>query len=136
MERTSAKRNAILALLRSTTTHPTAEWVYAHLKPEWPELSLATVYRNLAYFKETGQLTSVGTVNGKERWDARTDDHAHFICTGCDRIWDLPVICPPSLTRCAEKASGSQITGCRISFTGVCADCQPPDTETTGGMPL
>ena len=34
MERNSAKRNSILALLRSTTTHPTAEWVYANLKPD------------------------------------------------------------------------------------------------------
>ena len=136
MERTSAKRNAILALLRSTTTHPTAEWVYANLKPDWPELSLATVYRNLARFKVAGLLTSVGTVNGKERWDARTDDHAHFICTGCDRVWDLPVGCPPSLMRCAEKASGGHITSCRISFTGVCADCQPPDIEPTGGISL
>ena len=133
MEKHSAKRDAILALLRSTTTHPTAEWVYACLKPDWPELSLATVYRNLNRFKEAGLLTSVGTVNGKERLDARTDDHAHFICERCHRIWDLPFACDPSQRACVEQATGGQITGWQLSFTGVCAQCQLSHTENTGG---
>ena len=40
----SRKRDAILACLRSTTCHPTAEWVYQQLKPAIPDLSLGTVY--------------------------------------------------------------------------------------------
>ena len=49
MERTtrySKKREAILTAIRSTSCHPSAEWVYQTLKPEHPELSLGTVYRN------------------------------------------------------------------------------------------
>ena len=41
--RYSPKRDAILQCLRSTTCHPSAEWVYAQLKPRIPNLSLATV---------------------------------------------------------------------------------------------
>ena len=44
--RYSPKREAILKCLRSTTCHPSAEWVYTQLKPQIPDLSLATVYRN------------------------------------------------------------------------------------------
>ena len=50
MERTirySKKREAILEAIRSTDTHPTADWVYQTLKPTHPDLSLGTVYRNL-----------------------------------------------------------------------------------------
>src|SRR5699024_11189371 len=47
----SRKRDAILDCMRSTTCHPTAEWVYQQLKPVFPDLSLGTVYRNLAMFK-------------------------------------------------------------------------------------
>ena len=50
----SRKRDAILACLRSTTCHPTAEWVYQQLKPAIPDLSLGTVYRNLSMFKDEG----------------------------------------------------------------------------------
>ena len=61
----SRKREAILQAVRSTTLHPSAEWVYRELKPVFPDLSLGTVYRNLAQFKVDGVIVSVGTVNGR-----------------------------------------------------------------------
>ena len=59
-KRYSAKREAILQVLRGTDTHPTAEWVFQQLKPQFPDLSLGTVYRNLAAFRQDGTLISVG----------------------------------------------------------------------------
>ena len=54
----SRKRDAILSCVRGTTCHPTAEWVYTQLKPEIPDLSLGTVYRNLAMFKQDGEIAA------------------------------------------------------------------------------
>ena len=68
--RHSKKREAILAALRGTTRHPSAEWLYRQLKPQHPDLSLGTVYRNLAFFQERGLVQSVGVVQGQERFDA------------------------------------------------------------------
>ena len=85
----SRKRDAILECLRCTTSHPTAEWVYNQLKPTIPDLSLATVYRNLAMFKAEGTIDSVGVYNGLERFDFRTDPHAHFICRVCGAVSDI-----------------------------------------------
>lgn len=56
----SKKREAILEALRNTTEHPSAEMLYARLKPEFPDLSLGTVYRNLAMFIRDGDAVSVG----------------------------------------------------------------------------
>ena len=39
-KRYSRKRAAIMECLKSTTIHPTAEWIYEQLKPEIPDLSL------------------------------------------------------------------------------------------------
>ena len=72
----SKKREAILEALRNTTEHPSAEMLYARLKPEFPDLSLGTVYRNLAMFIRDGDAVSVGTVAGQERYDADTHPHA------------------------------------------------------------
>ena len=58
--RHSPKREAILECLRSTTCHPSAEWVYSQLKPRIPDLSLATVYRNLARFRAEGAVQVIG----------------------------------------------------------------------------
>ena len=127
MERTSKhfrKRDAILNCVRQTTVHPSADWVFAQLKPEIPDLSLGTVYRNLALFKEQGLITSLGTVNGVERFDGNTAPHVHFICTGCGRVDDLhslPV--PEELKHTAASSCGGNITGCQLTFTGICAEC-------------
>jgi Fur family peroxide stress response transcriptional regulator len=118
------KREAILNCLRSTTSHPTAEWVHAQLKAEYPDISLGTVYRNLALFKEQGLIISVGTVNGVERFDADTEPHVHFICTRCHKVEDLPgMIIPESLTTDADRYTGGRTETCSLSFTGACREC-------------
>ena len=75
METTSKqfrKRNAILTCLRQTCTHPSAEDVHRMLQAEHPDISLATVYRNLNLFKKQGVIQSLGAVNDIERVDANT----------------------------------------------------------------
>ena len=62
--RYSKKREAILAAIRSSDTHPSAEWIYQTLKPEHPDLSLGTVYRNLLFFQRQGTIQSVGIIHG------------------------------------------------------------------------
>ena len=118
------KREAILECLRSTTSHPTAEWVHAQLKSQYPDISLGTVYRNLALFKEQGLVISVGTVGGVERFDADTEPHVHFICRACHKVDDLPgMIIPESLTTDVDRHTGGRTEACSLSFTGLCGDC-------------
>ena len=119
------KRNAILECLKSTDQHPSAETVHEMLQAEHPDISLATVYRNLALFKKQGLIQSIGTVNGIERFDANTNPHVHFVSTGCDAVLDFPqVAVPTSLGTDAEKQTGCQIEGCQLTFTGLCSNCQ------------
>ena len=118
------KRNAILACLQGTTSHPSAEMVYEMLQKEHPDISLATVYRNLARFKSQGLVSSVATVRGVERFDAMTHPHVHFICCSCDAVMDLPRMeIPESLTMEAEEISGCHVQDCRLTFTGLCEKC-------------
>ena len=118
------KRNAILACLQGTTSHPSAEMVHQMLQKEHPDISLATVYRNLARFKSQGLVSSVATVRGIERFDAMTHPHVHFICSGCDAVMDLPQMeIPENLSEEAEEISGCRIQGCRLTFTGLCEKC-------------
>lgn len=120
--KTFRKRNAILHCLRSTTTHPSAEALYQLLHEEQPDISLATVYRNLALFKSQGLAVSVGTVNGIERFDGNTQPHVHFICTGCGRVDDLFQVEQPDLTD-YEKDLGCRIDSTQLTLTGLCREC-------------
>ena len=128
MERTSKhfrKRDAILNCLKSTTCHPGADWIYTRLKPEIPDLSLGTVYRNLAYFKENGQIVSLGTVNGVERFDYNTTPHVHFVCDSCSKVLDLQKLdVPTALCQSAARETGAQVESCWLTFHGECAACK------------
>ncbi len=119
-----AKRSAILTCLRNTHLHPSAETVHQMLQAEHPDISVATVYRNLALFKSQGLIQSLGTVGGIERFDANTEPHVHFICCSCNAVIDLPEIdIPQHLRGLVEEMSGGRVSTCQLSFTGVCENC-------------
>ena len=119
------KRNAILTYLQETKEHPSAEMVFQHLKPEIPDLSLGTVYRNLSMFKDKGQIISLGSVGGVERFDGNTTPHVHFICTDCTAVTDLPAIkVPEELNREVVSQTGGQVAQCQLTFMGQCMKCK------------
>ena len=129
----SKKREAIFRSICSTDTHPTAEWVYNQLKPEFPDLSLGTVYRNISMFKERGMVISVGTVNGQERFDGNVKPHPHFICTKCGAVIDVNQITGDnrSLDYSVASAYGFQVDYHRLCFFGTCAACMKDGAEET-----
>ena len=126
----SKKRDAILNCIRDTTCHPTAEWVYQQLKPDFPDLSLGTVYRNIAMFKEEGVIQSIGVVNGLERFDYTTEPHTHFICAECGKVVDLEhVVLPAAVLE--DAVTDGTITSYQLLFTGVCSQCGGSNKQTT-----
>ena len=118
------KRDAILNYLRCTTEHPSAETVYANLKAEIPDLSLGTVYRNIALFKQQGLIVSLGSVDGVERYDGNIDPHVHFVCTGCGQILDLHGMqVPQELNHAASAETDGVVDHCHLTFHGRCRTC-------------
>ena len=121
----SAKREKILYLLQSTKTHPGAYWVYEKLKPEIPNLSLGTVYRNLNLFCREKKALSLGVVRGEERFDGITELHPHLVCTRCGLIKDIhksKVI--DLMQKRFTLDSGFFIDFRKTMFYGLCKDCR------------
>lgn len=124
MKKHSRKRDAILEKIRSTDLHPSAEWVYTELKPEFPDLSLGTVYRNIAGFLEDGLIISVGNVNGQERYDGNTSEHAHFICSRCGGVIDVEESSDMAARQEIERKYGFFVKRYDKVFHGLCANCR------------
>lgn len=120
----SKKRDAIYQAICSTKEHPNAEWVYEQVKPAYPDISLGTVYRNIAMFKEEGDIICVGSVNGQERYDADTSSHAHFVCRKCGAVCDLHEVGAPE----SPQVDGV-VEGYQLSFYGVCGKCSGKQTH-------
>ena len=125
-KRYSKKREAIYNALTATHEHPSAECLYQQLKPQYPDLSLATVYRNLKEMVAQGDAVIVGTVEGKERFDACHHPHAHLLCKGCGRVVDVELEQGlESQCRGVEKDYAFAIDPYGVHFTGLCTDCMP-----------
>lgn len=120
----SRKRDAILAKILQTTSHPSAVWIYEELRKELPDLSLGTVYRNLSLFKDEGLVVSVGTVNGQERYDGNTEEHTHFICLDCGDVIDVDAGIDPELAAVVERENNLEVLFKKLIFFGKCSSCR------------
>lgn len=125
--RNTAQRTALLELLRSTKTHPTAAWLHERLREEHKGISLGTVYRNLALLVENGLAIALPTDSGVDRFDAETGEHYHVECERCGRVDDVPAERQGRERAIrddrAERATGYRITGHRLFYLGICPNC-------------
>lgn len=120
----SKKRDALLALLRSSKEHPSAERLHTAMKEIDPGIGIATVYRNLTILQEDGVIRSVGTVDGQERYDADFHPHGHFICHCCGRVMDVEFSEQEPFSLFSSLApEGCVVKGCDIQLNGLCRNC-------------
>ena len=128
----SRKREAVLDCLRQSKENPTVEMLYRQLKPSFPELSLGTVYRNLAVLVEDGQAVNIGSFRGQERYDGRLDPHSHFVCRGCGRVMDLDI--PDTVSEIYSEIRddlGYQPESYALTITGLCDVCRKDNREAS-----
>ena len=118
----STKRDAICEVLGATRDHPTADMVYERVRERYPEISLATVYRNLAQLCSDGTLIKIGAA-GRERYDIDVSDHNHFFCDECGEVYDIFTPIRLSGLDDAEEEIGGKINFTSTTFRGVCKKC-------------
>jgi len=104
--------------------HPTADAVYARLKPLHPSLSLATVYRNLNQLAEAGSLRRVDSISECARFDGTLEPHGHFVCTRCGRIEDVLPDCEGEICRALGAERGKlHVSSVEVVIRGLCSSC-------------
>ncbi len=121
----SRQRASIKEYLLSTKEHPTADTVYLHVKEEFPNISLGTVYRNLNLLSDMGEAQKIPTPNGGDRFDGRTDFHYHVICDSCGNVSDLEL--SPAhiaeINQLANRHFDGQVDSHSMIFNGLCPHC-------------
>ena len=120
----SKQREAILAVLKGTKIHPTADWVYNEVRKEIPNISLGTVYRNLAKLAEDKTIIKLGIGTGVEHFDACIKQHYHAVCTVCGAISDIDAQPLIELNNWAAKQFNGEIYEHSAVFFGKCEKCK------------
>lgn len=123
MAKYSRQRECILKNLQSRRDHPTADMVYESVQVEEPNISLGTVYRNLSFLAENGQILKISTGIGPDHFDGFTEVHNHFVCRKCGRVLDLDYVADEKIIADASKNFNGEIKGYDLQFYGTCEDC-------------
>ncbi len=120
----SRQRERIFEVVKSTHLHPTADWIYEKLRTEIPNLSLGTVYRNLALLRDMGMIKELTFNDSSARFDGFVDDHQHFICEICNKIYDIQIDMVPQLSKELQKKLNVEVKNIRAEFYGICEVCK------------
>lgn len=118
----SRQRESIKRFLESRYDHPTADTVYLHVREEFPNISLGTVYRNLSLLTELGEIVKIST-DGPDRFDGHVEPHSHFFCRKCHTLFDIHTDDESDIDSKAQTAFPGLIEGHSIQYHGICAEC-------------
>ncbi len=116
--RTTPQRELVYDVLLAKRDHPTADEVFARVKPELPGISLATVYNCLETLVQCDLVRAVNFERGPTRYCPNLRPHAHFHdeATGQTHDIDLPPVLFAKLK--AELPAGFDANAVEITFRG------------------
>jgi len=120
----SKQRELIYSFLATRKDHPTADMVYANVRKSSPNISLGTVYRNLALLADSGQIQRLRLGDGIDRFDANLSPHYHFVCSSCGAVIDLDMEGIGEILKAAEKNFDGTVEGHVTYFYGRCGACK------------
>ena len=128
----TAQREAIVRHFASDATHPTAQELYDRLRPEFPQMSFATVYNTLDALAAAG-LSGTLRIGQAARFDPNTTPHHHVVCEACGAIGDVPAPSlapsPAAVKRLGRAAPGFRVRAVERIYRGLCAACARAERE-------
>ncbi|WP_408955032.1 Fur family transcriptional regulator [Natroniella sp. ANB-PHB2] len=122
--RMTKQRKKILEVLRSTTSHPTADWIYEQVKKDISNISLGTIYRNLNVLREMGELMELNYGSSYSRFDGNPENHYHFSCLDCGKVMDVEMEVKKEMNQKVAEKIGGEVVHHRSEFFGYCPDCK------------
>ncbi len=117
------QRIAIYRALLRTDAHPDAEALYDSVRREFPNLSLATVYKNLDVFEKLGVVRELTPLHETARFDANLEHHHHLICTGCQQVVDVHDADLDAIRLAPAQVAGFQVAKIHVQIEGLCPRC-------------
>lgn len=122
--RNTPQRRLVLSLMEGNYAHPTADEIYELAREKAPNISRGTVYRNLNYLADEGAIRKLPMPSGPDHYDCVDDEHYHFLCRKCHRVFDTPLEYGQVLDGIVPDMPGFDIESHRVILVGLCPDCK------------
>lgn len=127
--RVTSQRVAILKYMIEHRGHPTVQDIFSALKPDYPHMSMATVYNNLKTFVDVGFVMELKFSDESAHFDLAEHMHYHAICENCGKFVDFDYPQMDDVESQAEKLTGFKIDNHRLEVYGICPECQQKMNE-------
>jgi Fur family peroxide stress response transcriptional regulator len=118
------QRQVLYEVMQSMHGHPSPEEIYAEVRKRIPTISLATVYKNIHLFVESGVLRELSLHHGTVRVEMAVADHHHIVCSRCKSITDIDEADLGLLPKHDRLPGGFLVERYAVDVIGLCAKCQ------------
>lgn len=118
------QRQVMYEVMQGMEGHPSPEEVYDRVKEKVPAISLATVYKNIHLFVESGIFRKMSMHHGSVRVEMNNEDHHHMVCSRCKSITDIGERELGLGSARGRLADGFLVERYSIDVIGLCAKCQ------------
>jgi len=107
-----------------TGTHFSVAQLYELAKMRRPGIGFTTVYRGVTRLRDLGLVSEI-VIPGADSavYEPASQPHAHFRCTQCGRVDDVPYMLPASATAKLSSDNGFRVDSVEVSLHGRCRDC-------------
>lgn len=102
--------------------HIDVDALYEILCMSFPNISLATVYKNVNQMYELGMLEVIKVPNHKQQYEISKEPHIHLACDSCGSVMDMEQ-CMDVLMESAENESGYRLNHSSVVLNGTCPSC-------------
>lgn len=123
MRRNTIQRQLVYNAVQNSRAHPTADEIYSLIKETYPDISLATVYRNLNLLAQDAEIRKISMADSADRFDYMTAPHYHIKCNCCGRFEDISTEYMQQLDSTISDDTGYQVESHDIVFQGLCPRC-------------
>jgi Fur family ferric uptake transcriptional regulator len=119
-------RLKILEVLeKSPNHHLSAEDIYRALIEQNEEVGVATIYRVLTQFEESGIVNKLSFENNLSVYElSNVEHHDHLVCVKCNEIVEFQDDVIESHQLQIAKQHGFQLTDHSLYLYGLCRRCQ------------
>ena len=123
--RLTSQRTLVFDIISSGGGHLGADEIYARAHSKNPRISLSTVYRAIAKFKELGLVVESHLGQEHHHYEAgHNGSHFHLVCIGCGAVIEFAYPLVDRVRDEVSRANGFKIVSAEMNLSGYCPQCR------------
>jgi Fe2+ or Zn2+ uptake regulation protein len=119
------QRSLLLSIMREAGKHLDAKELYRRASERDPNISLATVYRNLHVFEKQGLINERHLGQARCYYEMkRLGEHQHLVCEACGQVIEFESPLIRKLVTEVQRKNNFSVTKIELCLEGYCHKCK------------